>query len=141
MTTTTAHDTNPDVIAAMRAIIPAGLREYRAVIVFRTPQTLTEASIRKFMHAMVDTLHMTLAVPGIVTGWCEHGLAGWAHITTSGAELMGYPQRRGGEFVSMWICSCRDFRLDAVIALAAAAFDVPEGQIAGTRVLAELAAG
>jgi hypothetical protein len=131
---TTTADLAPDQQIAL--LLPPGFSEYRSVIVFNRDGHLTAAEIRRYLEELVGLLGMTLAAsPGIVTGWCEHGLAGWAHITTSGIELMGYPQPDGTETVTVGINSCRDYDLDAAAALTATTFDVADRHIATVRVL------
>jgi hypothetical protein len=99
--------------------------EYRAVIKLALPGYLKHTRISEYLGALTGWLEMELAVPGIVTAWCEHGLGGWAHITTSCIDFMEYRRKYAGQpyaFCTITITSCRDYDLHVAAARTAEFF-------------------
>jgi hypothetical protein len=83
--------------------------QYRAVIKFSRRGKLDHESIARGLEGLVARIGMKLAVPGIVTGWCEKGLGGWAHITTSCISLMEYWTGGDEILVTVEMYSCREY--------------------------------
>lgn len=109
--------------------LDAEVPQYRAVIKFTRWGKLDHELIYKGLEGLVGRIGMTLAVPGIVTGWCEKGLGGWAHITTSCISLMEYWM--GGEqiLVTVEMYSCREFDPADAGAFLSAFFEVSPAEI------------
>jgi len=113
-----------------------GVSQHRSVIKFSLPGYLDHTEIARYLAALVRHLKMELAVPGIVTGWCEHGLGGWAHITTSCIDFMEY-RLDGLALCHVDIYSCRAYDLAAAAGFTAGHFGVRPGELKAFRVVLE----
>jgi len=118
-------------------ILDQGVPQHRSVIKFVLPYRLDHRQIAGYLAGLVDHLGMRLAVPGIVTAWCEHGLGGWAHITTSCVDFMEYGRLLDGEpvsFCTVDVYSCQAYDLPAAAAMTARHFALPPGALKAYRV-------
>jgi hypothetical protein len=105
-----------------------GVPQHRTVIKFVLPYRMNAGQIARYLGRLVDYLGMELAVPGIVTAWCEHGLGGWAHITTSCIDFMEYGRLVDDEpvsFCTVDIYSCQAYDLPGAAAMTAGHFGLP----------------
>jgi hypothetical protein len=109
-----------------------GVPQHRTVIKFVLPYRMTAGQIARYLSKLVDCLGMELAVPGIVTAWCEHGLGGWAHITTSCIDFMEYCRLVDDvpvSFCTVDIYSCKSYDLHSAAAMTARHFEVPPHEL------------
>lgn len=106
-----------------------GVPQYRSVIKFSRHGKLDHESIAKGLEGLVARIGMKLAVPGIVTGWCEKGLGGWAHITTSCISLMEYWMGGDEILVTVEMYSCKEFDPAGAAAFLAGHFGIAAGEM------------
>ena len=124
----------------MIGLLDREVPQYRSVIKFCRRGRTSHDEISGYLAMLVDQMGMRLAVPGIVTGWCEKGLGGWAHITTSCISLMEYLMAEEWIVVTVEMYSCREYDLAGAADLTATVFGVAPGDMLVYRTVLELVA-